>query len=288
MKILDPLLLAHYRGRATTTAAALIITRTDGVRLGFTSHDEDKKVLGVVCSSKPGLDISNLVITEGTAVGNLELTTLHDEEVFKDIDIRNGVWKNALFGIYRFNWADLSMAPEALLTGITGNVDLKHSTVVVELLDLRLWLQPTIGWVGSKTCRYDLGVYDGVNSLCPVDLADFTYSFTITELIDNQTFRDDALLFDNDWFTEGLVRFLTGLNAGLIRKVKMSQSDGLVQLVEGMILPLSIGDTGEIIAGCMKRHVEDCINKFDVGIDFGGEPHMPDVDDVTAPTVVNV
>lgn len=287
MRTIPAGLATHYATRKTTTAHALKITRTDAAVYGFTEHDRDASISGVTYSSRPGLAVSSLDITAGLAVGNLRLTTLHDGTVFTTADVLGGVWRNAAFVIFRYNWANLSDGIDTLLAGVIGEVEIKDREIVAELRDLRQYLQQPVGSLTSKTCRYRLGSTTmPTGGLCMKDItvAPYTMPFTVTAspAPTQQVFRDAARLEAADWFGEGWVQWLTGANAGQYMKVKFYDADGTFHLVLPMWSVVAAGDTGTAVAGCRKRLEEDCRDKFDNTLNFGGEPHLPGLDALTA------
>lgn len=157
MKTLPAAITTHLNTRTTTMATALKITRTDGTVFGFTNNSIDDVVSGVTYRSNPGLDVSNIETTANAAVGNLELTTLHDGTVFTTSDILGGVWKNAAFTIFRYNRYSIADGIDTLVAGTFGEVEILENVVKVELRDLRQYLQQAIGDVSSKNCRARLG-----------------------------------------------------------------------------------------------------------------------------------
>ena len=70
---------------------------------------------------------------------------------------------------------------------------------------------------------------------------------------------------------------MTGDNAGRQYDVESADSDG-ISLTEVTIYPISIGDTYRIRPDCAKRFQEDCIDTWDNGVNFKGEPHIPTCD----------
>ena len=271
---------AHVATRSTTLATALKITREDGTVYGFTTHDVDDVVSGVTYLGNPGLDASDIVIAANAAVGNLELTTLHDGTTFTTSDIFGGVWRNADFIIFRYNWADLTGGIDTLLAGTLGEVMIKQNTVVAELRDLRQYLQQSVGDASSKTCRARLG-----DARCTKDLTAFTYTGTLTGATSNQVFRDSARTEAVNWF-EGEITWTGGANAGRSAKVKSYALDGTFTLALPMVGLVAIGDTYSAIKGCRKR-LEDCI-ELDNVINFVGEPHRKGINDLmksVAPSV---
>lgn len=99
---------------------------------------------------------------------------------------------------------------------------------------------------------------------------------------DRRTFHiavdEDRLDTNPRWYDGGVVKFLTGANAGIAREVKFydSGSDGLGQVDLYLRMPFNIdpGDTLHIWPGCAKN-TSDCKNKFDNLINYQGFPHVP-------------
>lgn len=275
--------------------SGLRITRTDGAVYGF-SDQQTAALIGGVTYAASMLDISGIVIAANAAVGNLELTTLHDESVFTTADILGEVWENAAFLIFRYDTTDLSAAVDSLLAGTLGNIRLRDNTVVAELRDLRQYLQASVGAVSSKTCRYRLGSSDeNDGGLCMIDLdgsPSLRATVTLTQVTSNQVFRVSALSVADDWFGEGEIEWLTGANAGQMRKVKSFERGSPVVNEFTLALPMfstvGVGDTAIVTPGCRKRFLEDCVGKFGNGPNFGGEPHRKGTNDLTKPPTVDV
>jgi hypothetical protein len=82
------------------------------------------------------------------------------------------------------------------------------------------------------------------------------------------------------YFAYGVVKWLTGQNAGYEMEVK-SFSPGNVTLVMPMIYPIAPGDTYTIQAGCDKQF-GTCSNRYSNVIHFRGEPYVPGTDTILA------
>ena len=280
MKSLPTALAAHIATRDTTLATALKITRTDGQVFGFTTHDLDDTVAGVTYSSNPGLDVTDIVLAADAAVGNLQLTTLHDGTTFTLADVLGGVWRNAAFVIFRYNWANPSNGIDILLAGTLGEFTLLRNSVTAELRDLRQYLQQSVGDASSKTCRARLG-----DARCEKDITAFTYTGALTAVAGNQLFSDSARTEPDGWFDEGEMTFTGGANNGRSVKIKTFVG-GAFTLAMPVFAPLAIGDTYRAVAGCRKRLQEDCRDKFDNVLNFVGEPHRKGINNLTKPAAV--
>lgn len=286
MKSLPSALATHYAGGTTTIAHALRVIREDGEIYGFTSHDENRTIDGIEYFADPGLLMSEIVIAANLDVGNLELTTLHDHTIFTLSDIMGGVWRNASFLVFRYNWADendLTLADcELVLAGNMGKVEVRQNVVVAEMRDIRQYMQPEIGDVSQKTCRYRLG-----DERCKVGLSDFTVSGTITHIINSRReVRDTDRAETEDYFGEGSITFTSGAAAGITAKVAEYNVDGTFRLALPLYVDIEVGDDYIAVAGCRKRLEEDCVPKFGNELNFGGEPDRRGPDNVTKPAPI--
>lgn len=275
MKTIPSALATAYASRETTLAYGLKITRADATVYAFTSHDVDDEVGGITYSANPGLSITDLVIQASAAVGNLELTTLDDGTMFTRADVLGGRWRNAAFELFRYDWANLAGGVDPQLAGTLGEGKMRQNDIVIELRDLRQYLQQAVGSASSKTCRARLG-----DAKCAKDLTAFTYTGTLTGVTSNQVFADSGRSEADAWFDEGEITWTGGANDGLSAKVK-SFASGAFTLALPMVSEVAVGDTYSVIAGCRKRLEEDCYTKFDNVPNFQGEPHRKGLNDLT-------
>lgn len=287
MKTLPVALAAHIDGRITSLSTALKITRSDGTVYGFTTHDVSDVVSGVTYSSSPGLRASGLALTAGAAVGNLELATLNDGTVFNVSDLRNGIWRNADYVIFRYNHSSIADGIDTLSVGTLGEIEIKDAEIMVELRDLRQYLQEEVGSVTSMTCRarlgddkcrFDLNASPPRTVGSPLQAA--SVNGTLTAVSSNQTFTDSARTQEADWFGEGEIVFTSGDNVGVHRKIKSFAAGGQFTVAIPLFNDVVVGDSYTAYAGCRKRLV-DCIQKFNNVLNFVGEPHRRGIDDIT-------
>lgn len=296
MKTLPAALQTHVEQPTTSLAYGLKITREDATVYGFTSHESDDTISSVLYQASPGVDVTSIVTAAGLQVGNLELTTLDDGEVFTTSDILGGKWRNASFTLFRYNFENTADGIETLMVGTLGEIQIKQSTLVIELRDLRQYLQHPVGSPSTKTCRYRLG-----DAKCGVNLATSPNTFTVTGSVtalsgpSKQAFFDSARSEANNWFRDGTLTWLTGNNAGLSMPVKAFSAGSPVTnkeftLWRPMIQAIQVGDTYQVTAGCDKTldGADGCITKFGNVLNFGGEPHRPTLDEITQAPVTSV
>jgi uncharacterized phage protein (TIGR02218 family) len=277
-------LLTTMAGGSPTLAFALRITRTDGAVYGFTSASKSATISGVIYDASQGLSISSIATTIGLNVDNLELSTLNDGSLFTREAVLGGVWQNAAFLIFRYNWATLGDGVEYLMAGTVGGVTLRDGQVVAELRGLQQYLQQPVGSMTSKTCRARVGDHPtpAGNNRCRLDVATITSVITVSAVTSLRQFTATGSPMTEDWYGNGVLTWATGNNAGLRAVVRSQTAGGVFVLYADMPYAITIGDTINAVAGCRGRLDEDCATKFANEINFAGEPHVPMVDALTA------
>jgi hypothetical protein len=135
---------AHIALGTNTVAHALKLTRDDGTILAITSHDVADTVDSVTYAVNPGLSVSSIVIQSGFAVGNGSVTFLYDADIFDPRALKGGVWRNAAFAAFRYNFVTLEVI-EWLVAGTVGEIEHNRAEVIFELRDLRQALNVNVG-----------------------------------------------------------------------------------------------------------------------------------------------
>lgn len=295
-------LAAEYERPNATLAYFLQVTRRDGVIERYTSIDVPVPITattpsGVVLDGTytpvQGLDLKALVSSASLAVDNSEVSiiaggNLVDEEFANEII--TGRWDFASYVLFEANPLAPGDGVLVLKRGTTGEAQpsINSGVHTIEARSLKQALQQPLGVALSKTCRYRLGVNDGFRSRCPVDIADYTYTVTVTAVTSRQIFTVSGAPATEDHLGEGSLLGLTGDNDGEQQAIKSHTALGLVTLKLPMPYTVQIGDTFEAKAGCRLRFTEDCRDKFAAQLDFGGEPDIVGLDHLTSPTDANV
>ena len=277
MKTIDEALAAHLAGRITTLCACWLVTRSDGVTLGFTDHDRTLTVQGVMCHPANGLERSAVTEGPGLAVGGGEVSGSLTSEGLSDAELEAGLWDGAEVRAYLVNWADPS---QVLLErrATIGEVTRAGLAFRAELRGLSQALEARRGRVFSGQCDADLG-----DARCGVDLASVSFRGTGTVLLshDARRLRVSGLhSYAGGWFDGGRLAVTNGALAGFACEVaRHDRTDEGAELVLWLAAPqmLAPGTGITVTAGCDKRFAT-CQAKFVNALNFQGFPHMPGTD----------
>ncbi len=266
----------HLASGASSVCRAWVVTRTDGVVLGFTDHDRDLIVDGVQCTASTGLSAGALQATSGLAVDNSEAQGALSHDAITEADIRAGRWDAAEVVSYLVNWADPA-AFEIVFRGTLGEISWGEGAFSAELRGLSEALNVTRGRVFQGRCDAVLG-----DTRCKVEMGPlFAVEAEVRSVSEGRLFVFDALReYAPKWFERGRLIVISGEAAGLEERIKTDRGNDTQRTVELWSMlraPIVPGDRIRLEAGCDKR-AETCRLKFNNILNFRGFPSIPGED----------
>ncbi len=271
MNTITPKLLGLLNSEVTTFATCWLLKLKCGRELGFTDHDQDLIINGLTYSSASGFTPSAILSNSSLAVDNLEIEGMLDNELILKQDIISGRYDHAEVEIFLVNYEDLKAGKLHLKRGWFGEVILKNNMFMVEVRGMTQALNQNIGNLYSAKCRVKFG-----DEKCKVDLSNYTYTGSITQIISDNIIMDTNRKEEADFFKYGSIKLLDGANQGISKEIQGFMGVGKIMLSSSFPYLPSIGDKYEIIAGCNKCF-ETCYKRFNNAINFRGEPHVPGI-----------
>jgi uncharacterized phage protein (TIGR02218 family) len=276
MKTLSVAMASHLATRTTQLAWAATFTRRDGVIIRRCSGTRDKVIDGNTYTANSSFSLSGITCSAGTTVvDTLEMTML-PSNAFDKLDFLTGRWWGCRVEFNQFNWNSPTDGFIPWPTYRVADVTPKDGAFVMELRDLRvLWRQDYTLFTG-KECQNRLGDYR-----CLVNLASFTHTFTITSVqASRRRFTASGLAQAADYFTEGICIFDDGAHENLDLLVLDHATGGIITLAVPTVEDIIVGQTGTLIAGCLKR-LDDCRVKFNNILNMRAPGvHAPTVEEV--------
>jgi hypothetical protein len=97
---------------------AWLVTRTDGVRLGFTDHDRPLQVGGVTCRASSGWTAGAAEAALGLQPGAAAVTGALNDEGISEAELDAGAWDEAAVELRRVDWEK----PELFVSLWTGRI----------------------------------------------------------------------------------------------------------------------------------------------------------------------
>ena len=281
-KALSAGMLTLMASGGRTLEWCVIFSRTDGEVFRYTgaarnatlADEAGSPSVPVLYESQPGFTVSNITCTLGMSVDTLEMTVLTTTDLGR-ADFLAGRWDGCRVEFRQYDWTTPANGFVPWPVYRVSNVEPIHGGFVLEMRDLRQLLQQDYSRTTGKTCPYRLG-----DSRCTVVLngspSVFTVPFTVTGVTSRSVFTCSGLAQAADFFSNGIVTFDDGLHAGLPLLVREHDAGGVIHLAVPLISDIVVAQTGVIVAGCLKRF-EDCRDKFDNVLNFGGQKDAPTV-----------
>jgi uncharacterized phage protein (TIGR02218 family) len=251
-----------------------VLSRADGVVLGFTDHDADINLDGVTCKAGTGLSASEVTTRLGLAVDGTEIFGALADDALTEADLAAGRYDAATVDTWLVDWNEPALRV-LLSVDTVGEVKRDGAAFTAELRSITDKLNLENGRLFTATCAADLG-----DARCTVALDNDTFRGlgTIAVLTGNSAFTASGLgAFADGWFSAGLLVFTSGGNADSAVEVKVHAIAGStvsLTLWQAMAEPLRVGDTFTVKAGCDKRF-DTCRTRFGNVVNFRGFPHIP-------------
>lgn len=167
MRPLPEGLRAAIEGGAASLCTAWVLTRRDGVKLGFTDHDRPLSVEGVACAAASGWTAGAADGELGLSAGTATVTGALDSAALTEADIAAGLYDGARVEAWRLDWGD----PAARMLLWRGSIDRlvrEGGGFTAEVEGPLSVLKRVVGRSYGRACDAVLG-----DARCRVDLARF-------------------------------------------------------------------------------------------------------------------
>lgn len=233
----------------------------------------------------PGYDPKLMESATDLSVDGTTFTSLLEAAgLLTEAELRAGVWDSAMVRVYRLNYDATDHGHYELKRGTLGRLTIDQGlSLVSEIRGLGQGLRQTLCWRDSLLCRARHGSQEGEErEYCGFDVSTIEIAFTVTSVgaENDRDFTASGLAQPAEYFLPGVVRWVTGDNAGALPNgVADHQTGGVVSLRRSTRFPIQIGDTGYIRTAC-DQSVEGgrgCRYYFgDEWVNhYRGEPHIP-------------
>jgi len=158
MKTISASLQTHLESAATTLCTCWKITRQDGQIFGYTDHDLNLTIDGLVYKSESGYFRSAIASSSETNVDNVDVEGFLDDAEISEVELRYGKFDYATVEIFVTNWADLTQGIVAMRYGMFGETVISSSGLFrIELRGLTQLFSQQIVDVYTPECRADFG-----------------------------------------------------------------------------------------------------------------------------------
>ena len=277
MRQLHPELAARLDGGVTSLCTCWLLTRSDGIVLGFTDHDEPLEIDGVPCAPGSSFRTAALESQIGLAADATEVEGALSSGAIRAEDVATGRYDGAAVERWLVDWTAPHLR-HLVFRGTLGEIVREGEVFRAEVLGLSAALNRPIGRVFQRRCDARLG-----DHRCGVDLgAPGRRAEGVVEATGALGLRVSGLDgFAPGWFSNGALVWTAGARAGLDGIVLAHRVDGGAHWLDlaGAGVP---GDAFRVTAGC-DGSLALCAGRFGNTANFRGFPHMPGEDWALAP-----
>ena len=256
------------KGPLTSAAFGWRLERSDGVTLGFTSHDRDVVHNGLVLRASPGLKPTTIFESLGLENGGLDVTGALTSDAICGEDLAAGRWDGAYLEIFLFDWHEPGAGRRLLACGELGSISYSGDAFEAELLGLKQVFDRPVAPQTSPSCRASF-----CDAACGLNRQQFRHVAMIDRIEGNRIHFAGTTSFEADIFAYGQLRLLGGAGCGL--SLDILENDNISVLVPFQpVGGITAGVSAELIEGC-DRQISTCAIRFGNSINFRGEPYLP-------------
>jgi uncharacterized phage protein (TIGR02218 family) len=284
-RALPPAIEAQRASGFLSLTWALEVESRYGQALRYCGTASNQTIEGETYTGTPGMSVSSIASTLGLSVDNLKATIGDNGDVLQ-ADVIDGLWDGAPYRLFLFDpqGADSSDRIIPWHYGTVANIEPRVGAFDAELRDHRQALHQDTTPTHQYGCDYELG-----DARCKKDLTAFTFSgVAVTSVANAYQFTCSSLAQAAAFFTQGKLRFTTGANANglssqIWRRIRVHASGGVLTMNLPLIRAVAPGDLITIVAGCTHRPDEDCRDKFENKVNYGGCDSKPLVRELVEP-----
>lgn len=271
-------MIDHQFPELSSRAYGWRLERRDGVTIGFTSHDRDIELDGLLYRASPGMEPTSIVQNEGLDPGGLDVNGALSSASIREDDLRAGRWNRAAVQIFLFDWEQPDAGKILLAAGELGGISWSGDAFEAELLGLADKLGAPIVPATSPGCRAQFCDND-----CGLSLRRFQHDRRTAAIDGRRVQLQSSTSFPPGALKFGSLRFLSGPLTGLSYNIA---DHSIVDGVDEIILAESTGMQSGVSArailteGCDKV-LTTCVARFGNAVNFRGEAFLPGNDLLT-------
>lgn len=267
-------LIANPDNSISTIVICWYLKLKNGKELGFTNHDTDIEVDGMIYNS--GIDTSAISTSSTMKVDNLDIEGSLTTELISEKDILDGLYDESEIRIFAIDYLDPNQNRIYLRRGYLGEIKMNKEHFIAEIRGMMQYFTTKLGRHYSPQCSAMF-----CDSRCKMNAKAYTFSdMIVSQVLNNSNFSSDSILKLNlpsnygiKMIEYGKIKFTSGLNTNIEMEIKAAQGASLT-LVLPMPYEIKLQDSFILYTGCDKSF-SMCCNVFDNAINFRGMPHVP-------------
>lgn len=257
-----------------TRAICLRIECTNGLIVRMTRYPRDLVMSnGMLYTTGSGYDFTGYSATTSMSPSAIDMEGFLGFAGVTADAIASGVFDNARCYLFACDYLNPVENFEPMVASLLGKTSIEDSKYRIEEMALIDAMNQATGKTYTAQCPKVFGGQEYAG--CKVSLGALTVTGTLSSVTSATVFTDSSRAEAADYFAMGTIRFTSGANAGLKPLEIKSYAGGIIQTFEPFYYPPAAGDSYSMIPGCRKRRDEDCRDKWNNVLNFGGFKDMP-------------
>ena len=262
--------VADYRYRVL----CLRIVPQSGSAIYLTHHPRNLTMNGHTYLTASGYEFTGYTAQANLSPAMVDLEGVAGMAGIGHAEISSGVFDSARAYLFATTWNNPVEDEEPIAASILGKSTLFDDRYRIEEMALVDALNQSVGKTYGAQCSKRFGGQEYAG--CKIALGPLTVTGTLSGVTDSRIFRDSARTEAADYFGAGTIQFTSGANAGLkAQEIKTYSSNGTIETFEPFYYQPQAGDAYSMIPGCRKRQNEDCRDKWNNILNFGGFVYIP-------------
>ncbi|WP_347473473.1 DUF2163 domain-containing protein (plasmid) [Acinetobacter thermotolerans] len=279
MRAASPQLIALLDADQFLMADLYTITTVQGDVYRYTNYDFDLVVAGETYHSDgPIISRDGISMSLGIEVDSLSISIdVTDDQLWNEINIAKAFHNGQLDGA-RFKLERIFMDEATPTDTSAGAIKLFEGRIIEPELDRNSIQASVASDLDELNVQMPRNLYQPscTNTLFDTACGLLRQNFMVQTTIETGSTAARILCQVNQpqgWFTQGVIEFLEGGNAGLKRTIRMHESGALLLTLPLLEAPQA-GQRIKVYPGCDKR-LETCQNRFNNFARFRGAPFIP-------------
>ena len=149
-------LAARIESGAARLCHVWLVRRVDGTRAGFTDHDRDLTLDGVVCRAASGWTVGAAESGVGLAAGTASASGVLDDAAIREADVAAGRLDGAAVELWRLDWSEPGLGVR-LWSGTITRLRRQDGAFVADLEGPLAKLERVVGRTYGRLCDARLG-----------------------------------------------------------------------------------------------------------------------------------
>lgn len=254
-------------------AMCLRIVPRFGAAIRLTSYPTDLRMSNAqVYVTSSGYQFTGYQSATGTSPASFDFDGIAGLAGISRDTIASGVFDGARAYLFAVDWRNPVEDYEPIVASILGKATLVDGAYKMEEMALLDALNQSVGKTYAPQCPKVFGGQEFAG--CKINIAAITATGALTAVASARQITDSARAEAADYWAWGTIQFTSGPNAGLKALEIKSFAAGVITTFEPFYYLPQVGDSYTIVPGCRKR-LEDCRDKWNNVVNFGGFPTVP-------------